>query len=121
MYAKGLRYFEDEPVYGATMTDIDLDFVKGYIHRIGYGKTAEDYLRENKKFVTIQNGKEQVSTAAVLLFGRNPQQFFPRAFIRFIRYDGLEARVGKDMNVVKDVIFEGRILDPNEGKDLSWS
>lgn len=111
MYAKGLRYFEDEPVYGATMTDIDLDFVKGYIHRIGYGKTAEDYLRENKKFVTIQNGKEQVSTAAVLLFGRNPQQFFPRAFIRFIRYDGLEARVGKDMNVVKDVIFEGRILD----------
>ena len=111
MYAKGLRYFEDEPVYGATMEDIDLDFVKGYIRRIGYGKTAEDYLRENKNFITTQSGREQVSTAAILLFGKNPQQFFPRAFIRFIRYDGIEARVGKDMNVVKDVIFEGRILD----------
>lgn len=111
MYAKGLRYFEDEPVYGATLEDIDMDFVKEYIRRIDYEKTAEDYLRENKSFVTIQNGKEQVSTAAILLFGSNPQQFFPRAFIRFIRYDGVEARVGKDMNVVKDVIFDGRILD----------
>ncbi len=111
MYAKGLRYFEDEPVYGAAMEDLDLDFVKEYIRRIGYGKTTEDYLRGNKNFVTIQSGKEQVSTAAILLFGKNPQQFFPRAFIRFIRYDGIEAQVGKDMNVVKDVIFEGRILD----------
>ena len=41
----------------------------------------------------------------------DPQSFFPRAFIRFIRYDGIEAKVGKDMNVVKDVIFDGRILE----------
>ena len=52
--------------------------------------------------------------AAILLFGKNPQQFFPRAFIRFIRYDGIEAQVGKDMNVVKDVIFDGRILEQVE-------
>ena len=58
--------------------------------------------------------KENVSVAAILLFGKNPQIFFPRAFIRFIRYDGTEAKVGKDMNVVKDVIFEGRILDQVE-------
>lgn len=49
-----------------------------------------------------------------MLFGKNPQNFFPRAFIRFIRYDGTEAKVGKDMNVIKDVIFEGRILDQVE-------
>lgn len=35
-------------------------------------------------------------------------------WIRFIRYDGMEAKVGKDMNVVKDVIFEGRILEQVE-------
>ena len=114
MYAKGLRYFEDEPVYGATMDDIDLDFVRDYVKRIGYAKSVEEYLRENKKFLTVKDGKEQVSVAAILLFGKNPQQFFPRAFIRFIRYDGTEARVGKDMNVVKDVIFEGRILEQVE-------
>ena len=36
------------------------------------------------------------------------------AFIRFIRYDGTEAKVGRDMNVIKDVIFEGRILEQVE-------
>ena len=114
MYAKGLRYFEDEPVYNATMEDIDMDFVRNYIKRIGYTKSAEEYLKENKKFVVLKDGGEQVSVTAILLFGKNPQQFFPRAFIRFIRYDGIEAQVGKDMNVVKDVIFDGRILEQVE-------
>lgn len=62
MYAKGLRYFEDEPVYDATLEDINLNFVKEYIHRIDYKKTAEEYLRENKSFITVKNGKEQIST-----------------------------------------------------------
>ena len=114
MYSKGLRYYEDEPVYDATIDDLDLDFAGNYIKLIGYGKTAEEYLRENKNFVTVKDGKEQVSAAAVLLFGKNPQKFFPRATIRFIRYDGTEAKVGRKMNVVKDKVFEGRILEQIE-------
>lgn len=114
MYAKGVRYYEDEPVYDATIDDLDLDFVGQYCKRIGYSKSAEEYIRENKKFVTTKDGRDQVSVAAILLFGKNPQMFFPRAFIRFIRYDGTEAKVGKDMNVIKDVIFEGRILEQVE-------
>ena len=114
MYAKGVRYYEDEPVADATIADLDMDFVSSYCKRIGYSKSPDNFLRENKKYVTIKDGKEQVSAAAVLLFGKNPQLFFPRAFIRFIKYDGTEARVGKDMNVVKDIIFEGRILDQVE-------
>lgn len=111
MYAKGVRYYEDEPVTDATIDNLDLSFVREYCIRIGYAKSPEEYLRENKNFITVKNGKEQVSVAAILLFGMNPQLFFPRAFIRFIRYDGIEAKVGKDMNVVKDVIFDGRILE----------
>lgn len=30
--------------------------------------------------------------------------------MRFIRYEGIEERVGTQMNVIKDVIFEGNIL-----------
>ena len=111
MYAKGVRYYEDEPVADASMDDLDLDFVRSYCNRIGYTKSPEEYVRENKKFVTVKDGKDQISVAAILLFGKNPQLFFPRAFIRFIRYDGIESKVGKDMNVVKDVIFDGRILE----------
>lgn len=114
MYAKGVRYYEDEPVADATIEDLDLDFVRDYCKKIRYSKSPEEYLRENKKFITVKDGKERVSVAAILLFGKNPQDYFPRAFIRFIRYDGTEAKVGKDMNVVKDVIFQGRILDQVE-------
>lgn len=114
MYAKGVRYYEDEPVADASIEDLDLDFVRDYCKKIGYSKSPEEYLRENKKYITEKDGKENVSVAAILLFGKNPQNFFPRAFIRFIRYDGTEAKVGKDMNVIKDVIFEGRILDQVE-------
>ena len=110
-YAKGGRYYEDEPVYGATIDDIDLEFVAQHCQKIGYAKDAETYLRTNKGYVSMVNGEEKVSGAAILLFGKDPQKFFQRARIRIVRYDGDEERFGRDMNVVKDVWFEGRILD----------
>lgn len=111
MYAKGARYYEDEPVYRSSMEDIDLDFVAEYCKKIGYKKSAEEYIRQNNDFVVSHNGREEMSGAAILLFGKNPQRFFKRARVRFIRYDGTEAKVGTEMNVIKDEIFEGRILD----------
>ena len=114
MYSKGTRYFEDAPVPDATMDDIDLDFVREYTAKLGYRKSAQEYLLENKEFIKEKNGRQEVSAAAVLLFGKNPKHFFPRARIRFIRYEGTEARVGAAMNVIKDVSFEGRILQVTE-------
>ncbi len=111
LYAKGGRYYEDEPVHNATIEDIDLSKVDDYIKIIGYGKDATSYLQENKDFIANRNGEEKVSGAAILLFGKNPQQFFPRSYVRFIRYNGTEAKVGTKMNVVKDVIFQGPILE----------
>ena len=46
-----------------------------------------------------------------MLFGKNPQLYFPRARVRFIRYEGIRECVGAQMNVIKDVIFEGNILN----------
>ena len=109
-YDKGERYFEDKPVPDAKLSDIDLDLVKEYTKIIGYNKSPIEYLRQNKGFVKEVNGKVQISTAAILLFGKKPQDFFPRARVRFIRYEGTEEKVGREMNVIKDVIFEGTIL-----------
>lgn len=111
MYAKGSRYYEDEPVFRSSMDDIDLDFVAEYCKKIGYGKSAEEYIRQNHDFVVAHDGREEMSGAALLLFGKNPQRFFKRARVRFVRYDGTEAKVGTEMNVIKDEMFEGRILD----------
>lgn len=111
MYAKGARYFENEPVYGSGIDDIDMVAVAEYCDKIGYAKSPEEYIKQNKKFIINVGGRQEMSGAAILLFGKNPQLFFERARVRFIRYEGIEAKVGAAMNVVKDVIFEGRILD----------
>ena len=110
LYDKGERYYEDKDVYGATINDIDMNLVNDYISVIGYGKSGIDYLRENNDFVTEVDGRQKISTACILLFGKNPQRYFPRARTRFIRYEGKVEKVGRDMNVIKDVTFEGAIL-----------
>ena len=70
-----------------------------------------EYLRENNGFVTTnKQDEEAVSTACILLFGKYPQKFFPRARTRFIKYEGIDEKVGAEMNVIKDVTFEGTIL-----------
>jgi len=110
LYDKGERFFEDKPVPDAGIDDIDMEFVEEYIEKIGYSKTTMEYLKENKGFLKEKKGNMQVSSAAILLFGKNPQLFFPRARVRFIRYEGTEEKFGAEMNVIKDVIFEGNIL-----------
>lgn len=112
MYDKGERYYEDTAVYGAMVDDIDMTAVERYTELIGYTKSAKQYLQENNGFLTTNaKGEEQVSVACILLFGKYPQKFFPRGRTRFIRYKGTEERVGAEMNVIKDVTFEGTILD----------
>ena len=119
VYAKGVKYFEDQPVTGATISDIDLEFVNQYIEKIGYTKgNAEFYLRHNNDFMITVDGlngpEDRISTAAILLFGTNPQRFFPRARVRFVRYEGKTAEVGDRMNVVKDKKFTGRGEVPDD-------
>ena len=104
MYAKGTRYFEDTPVPDAAMEDIDIDFVREYTQKLGYRKSPEEYLRENKE----RQGRSQHRRHAAVW--QEPKHYFPRARIRFVRYEGTEAKVGAEMNVIKDVVFEGRIL-----------
>lgn len=112
MYDKGERFYEDTAVYGAAVDDINMDAVAEYTRLVGYSKTPLEYLRENNGFVTTnKQGEEDVSTACILLFGKNPQKFFPRARTRFIRYEGVDEKVGAEMNVIKDVTFEGTILN----------
>ena len=112
MYDKGERFYEDTAVYGATVDDIDMDAVAEFTRLVGYSKSPLEYLRENNGFVTVnKQGEEDVSTACILLFGKNPQKFFPRARTRFIRYEGVDEKVGAEMNVIKDVTFEGTILN----------
>ena len=110
-YDKGDRFYEDTPVAGAALADLDLPFVKQYARQIGYSKTPLHFLKENSGFVKTSKGADQISAAAVLLCGKSPQQYFPRARIRFIRYEGTQEQTGTRMNVIKDVILDGTLLE----------
>lgn len=114
MYAKGSRYFEDEPVADSSIEDIDMEFVSSYCKKIGYSKSPKEYILQNKSLTVTKGNRQEMSGAAILLFGKDPQRFFPRARIRIIRYDGIEAKVGAEMNVIKDRTFTGRILNQVE-------
>ena len=114
VYAKGEHYYEDAPVNNAGWDDLDMSLVEDYVKQIDYSKGSETFLRENGYVVKKEDYRgreyEALSGAAVLLFGKNPQRFFQRAQVRVIRYDGTEAKVGTEMNVIKDEIFTGPIL-----------
>ena len=108
---KGLRSFEDFLVPDSSYEDIEESYLKEYLSLIGYSKSPREYLLQNKNFAKEKEGELQLSVAAILLFGKKPQSFFPRARVRFIRYEGTEEKFGAEMNVIKDVTFEGRILE----------
>lgn len=109
-FDKGDLTYEDMFSVTSTITDLDLNLVNDYIKRIGYSKTAEEYLIQNHNFIN-KNGN--ASYAALLLFGKNPQSNtkLSRAYIRIIKYDGTEAQTGTRMNVIQDKIFTGTILN----------
>lgn len=115
LYAKGEHYYEDAPVLNTGISDINVEIVEDYLRQSGYSKGAGRFLRENGFLLehSDMDGRtsEVLTGAAVLLFGNNPQRYFQRARVRVIRYDGLEERFGREMNVVKDVIFTGAIKE----------
>lgn len=43
------------------------------------------------------------------MFARDPEKYIPSASVRYIRYDGIEALVGTNHNVIKDERFEDNI------------
>ena len=103
VYAKGVKYFEEQPVTGATIEDLDLEVVAEYCKKIGYDKgDAEFYLRHNHDFVANRGGDDVVSGAAILLFGKNPQRFFPRTRVRFVRYEGTIVEMLNEYDLVKE-------------------
>jgi ATP-dependent DNA helicase RecG len=49
----------------------------------------------------------QPNLACALLFAKDSRSVIPGAFIRVIRYDGIEEKFGRDLNSVADRVFDG--------------
>lgn len=109
-YVKSTRHYEDEPNYDATIEDLDTELLTEYMTKIGAADLPVQQVLKARGFIKTVEGKEYLSNAAVLLFAKNIQQFYPNCRIRFLRYEGTYAKVGTQINLIRDTSIELPIL-----------
>ena len=83
-------------------------FKEQYItkRRLSQMYTTEDILVINK-LGKHSGGSFQPNLACALLFGKDARAVIPGAYIRVIRYDGVEEKFGGDLNSVASEVFDG--------------
>ncbi|MBU0671780.1 MAG: helix-turn-helix domain-containing protein [Candidatus Margulisbacteria bacterium] len=104
--------FDKQICKGAVLKDIDDKKVKSFLRRakierkleIDPGTSIKEAL---KKLNLIVDGK--ISNAALLLFGKNPQEFISQAEVKCARFKGIKPLEFIDMKV-----FWGSVIDQRE-------
>ena len=109
-YSKSIRHYEDECNLDATIDDLDAELLERYRKILQAEGISYEQLLTARGFVKQQNGVKRLTNAAVLLFARNIQQFYPNCRVRFIRYDGTFAKTGTDINIIRDKSLDYPIL-----------
>ena len=109
-YSKGFRNFEEECTMDATMDDLDQGLLSMYQTILHAEKDTFEQILSARGLIRNIKGEKRLTNAAVLLFAKNIQQFYPNCRVRFIRYDGTYPKTGTNMNITKDVSIELPIL-----------
>ncbi|WP_109059869.1 ATP-binding protein [Aggregatibacter aphrophilus] len=104
-YDKGQVSFEDEVQENSSIQDLDQDLLAQYKKHLNTDLSIIEIL-EARNFIN-RNGN--ITNAGLLLFSKYPTKFFPNSRIKFIKYDGIFAKTGKDLNIVKELNIEGPI------------
>jgi ATP-dependent DNA helicase RecG len=89
----------------ATWNDLSLDLIRCFRERIKTKKSPEEILSEYR-LIEYDNGNPRLKLAALLLFGKDPLKWHPRCGIDFVKYEGTERRVGKELNIIKRARIE---------------
>jgi len=104
-YDRGAAPYDGTPV-AAVLADLDLAQVEAYQRAIG-ASTPEGMLRA--RGLQMRDGR--LTVAAYLLFAENPQDLYPNAHVRVLRYHDVErgAGAGLTLDAAGDVRCEGSI------------
>ncbi len=103
-YDKGQASFEVTPVQDAGLDNLDQELLAQYAEAVGHPDPVRLLQARN-----LMTGAGGVTTAAMLLFGTNPQSSLPEAYVRVLRYQGAERGTGARQRLIDDVIIEGPI------------
>jgi ATP-dependent DNA helicase RecG len=107
-YDKQIRKFEDEIENEFDISDFDLKLLDRYKEKMNYNGNVFDLLV--KRHLAIKKEEQyKIKKAGVLLFAKDPEKYITSASLRYIRYEGTEAKAGTEHNVIKDERFENNI------------
>jgi ATP-dependent DNA helicase RecG len=85
----------------ATLGDLDLDLVRGFLRGTVFGDRPAEEGLERLDLVLPRGGGPAVTNAALLLFARTPVRWHPRPGVRFFRVAGKERAHGAKRNVTQ--------------------
>ena len=105
LYDKGQASYEATPVAGAGMEDLEGGLLADYADALGH--PDPERLLDACGLLTRAG---EITVAAVLLFGANPQRWLPAACVRVLRFGGTERGTGARQRLLSDVRVEGPIL-----------
>jgi ATP-dependent DNA helicase RecG len=107
-YDKQIRKFEDEVQQDFDFSDFDTKLLNRYKEKLNY--TGDPYeLLVKRHLAIVKDGIYKVKKAGVLLFSKDSEKYITSSSLRYIRYEGIEAKAGTEHNVVKDERFENNI------------
>lgn len=94
--SKNSAEFETQVVAGAKPADLDQDVIRDYLDRRERRGGAKVGSTEELLFAVGATDREgNPTTTGILLFGKNPQMFFPQSGVVFVKFPGTEPR-GED-------------------------
>ncbi len=105
-YDKGDAAF-DGRVSAAGIDQLDDAIVERYLQAVGASSRSALTAR---KLTTRQDGETRATVAGLLVLGTHPQQQYPEASIRILRYEGRGRETGARANVVGDRRIEGPLV-----------
>lgn len=113
---KGERSFEQEPSGLSYPDDFDRNKISKFCSLIKrnvestQSHTFEEIL-QSAHLAKAKGDSLVCNNACALLFANDVQTVFPGCYVHFLRYDGNEAKTGKEYNVIKDRLISGPVTD----------
>jgi ATP-dependent DNA helicase RecG len=104
LYDKGQSTYESTPVAGVEIADLDDELLRSYAEAVNH----PDPVRLLSARGLLGRAGE-LTVAAVLLFAREPQRWFPEASVRVLRYRGSERGTGSRQQLLHDRRIDGPI------------
>ncbi len=104
------REYDSQFVDGATVVDLDLNFLQGIADQYIKGISCERYLQQIG-LAEYGLGGLRLKRAALLLFAKDIDKWHPRSQVRFLKVNGITFESGEKYNIESDEIVKGNIFE----------